>query len=80
MRKLLLIPLLALAACGESPEERNRRQDAACQSWGAKHGSPEYIQCRATLALNEDRRKDEAVTQALVAANIGVSAGGLGRR
>lgn len=54
----LLAIAVALAGC-ESEIERNARHDRTCQSYGAKPGTPEYIQCRATIHVAEVQ-KDEA--------------------
>ena len=56
---------LPLTACGDSPEEISRKRDAACREWGAKPGSPEYIQCRAILEANAIRRRRSDDTEAL---------------
>ena len=54
MRKFItgLAVALTLSAC-ESDAERALRHDQLCQSYGAKQGSPEYVNCRAVIHLTE---------------------------
>ena len=74
-----------LSGCAESPEEKAARQDALCQSYGAKPGTDQYIQCRATIHMGEviDRRARDAGQTAQVAystAIMGASAASTSRR
>lgn len=73
---------LTLSACGDSPEEISRKRDAACREWGAKPGSAEYIQCRATLEANaiRKRRQDDSDALALSVMSAGLAAGAAARR
>lgn len=57
MRKLALLSLitLTLAACQTREEwqaELDRADDARCQQYGAKRGTPGYTQCRLDIDRN----------------------------
>jgi hypothetical protein len=57
MRKLVILSIVALtlAAC-QTREERqaelDRADDARCQAFGAKRGTPAYTNCRLELERN----------------------------
>lgn len=73
---------LTVSACGDSPEEISRKRDAACREWGAKPGSPEYIQCRAILEANatRKRRSDDSDILALSVMSASMAANSLAAR
>jgi hypothetical protein len=80
MQKLLTISLLALtlAAC-QTREERqaelDRADDARCQAFGAKRGTPAYTNCRLELERN---RILEAEARRPVVVGIGGPGIGIG--
>lgn len=55
----------ALAGCANhepDPAQMAAKNDAQCQSYGAKPGSDAYVQCRVALA-NQQRQANEARRQ-----------------
>jgi hypothetical protein len=71
-----------LTGCGPSAAEVDATQDAQCTRWGAARGSSDYIQCRATLAVNYQReqRDDDNATAAGVAIGLAAGANGAVKR
>jgi hypothetical protein len=73
MRKFILLACLALplAAC-QTIEERqaeiDRADDARCQQYGAKRGTPGYTQCRLEIDRN---RAIEAQSRRPVVVGVG---------
>jgi hypothetical protein len=58
MRTLVVLAVaLAMSGC-VTPQEREamqtRADDASCQSYGAKPGSPEYVQCRTAKSQQHE--------------------------
>ncbi len=47
MKRLMVISLIALAACGPTREQLNAQDDGLCRSYGLSFGTPQYAQCRA---------------------------------
>ena len=69
---LLLLCLCSLAGC-ETEEQIAKRQvvhenaqSQKCEGWGAKKGTPEYLQCREQLN-QQDAEADNQRRQAMVA-------------
>lgn len=76
MKKLIALLLIPMVLAGCEPEqERDARHDKMCKGYGAKEGTPEYIQCRATIHLTERLQEDQ---QALAGANIAISSAAIG--
>lgn len=46
---------------GPTAEQVTATQDAQCQSFGHRKGSPGYADCRQTLYLQEERRREQAI-------------------
>lgn len=83
MRTVLLCALACvglLSACSPDDKEVDASQNAQCLNWGARLGSSEYIQCRATLAVNYRREKDNDSNSAMAGLAIGMAAGASGGR
>jgi hypothetical protein len=53
-----LIAAVIASCSGPSKKEVDASQNAQCVRWGAKLGSSDYIQCRATLAVNYQREQE----------------------
>jgi hypothetical protein len=72
MRKLILLAfILPLAACQTFEErraEQDRDDDARCQQYGAKRGTPGYTQCRLDIDRN---RAIEAQSRRPVVVGVG---------
>jgi hypothetical protein len=64
-----------LSACDPSDAEVDATQDAQCVKWGAPRGSHDYIQCRATLAVNYHREQEANDNSAAAGVAIGMAAG-----
>lgn len=70
----LFIGLMIATFTGcENEEERAARHDQMCKSYGAKEGTPEYIQCRATIHLTE-YNKEQLDAQNAMAMSVVLSA------
>jgi hypothetical protein len=62
MKNFMLIAILALAG-GCTTEQRAAEDDATCRSYGAKPGTPIYVECRMRQQeLREARRARAAAT------------------
>jgi hypothetical protein len=75
MKTLVLTSLVALTLAGcqtidERRADQDRADDARCQEYGARRGTPGYTQCRIDLDRNKaiesaNRRPTVVVTQPL---------------
>lgn len=81
-----VIIVVVAVVCGfaymasESAADKALRHDRLCISYGAKPGTPEYIQCRATLQFSENIKNNADAALALSAASLANSAASSGRR
>jgi hypothetical protein len=64
-----------LSACNPSDAEVDATQDAQCIRWGAARGSHDYIQCRATLAVNYQREQQDSSNSTAAGVAMGVAMG-----
>lgn len=75
--------LIFWSCSGPSDAEIDATQDTQCVRWGAARGSHDYIQCRATLAVNYHREQtDQSNANAAGAAMVmsGMAAAQAGSR
>jgi hypothetical protein len=70
-----LFLLIGWIISGPSDAEIDATHDAQCTRWGAKHGTAEYIQCRATLQVNYQREQRDESNSAAAGIAIGMAAG-----
>lgn len=42
-------------------ERQSAEHDTICQSWGQAKGTPGYANCRETLHMQEERRREQAI-------------------
>lgn len=61
MKNAVLLALL-LAGC-QTTEDRLASDDRQCQSYGAKIGSPVYVQCRISVDQERNARETAAIEQ-----------------
>jgi hypothetical protein len=81
MRTFLLLTTLSLALSGcqtfeEMRAEQDRADDARCQQYGAKRGTPGYTQCR--LDIDRNRAIESQSRRPVVVQTIGVQTWGVG--
>jgi hypothetical protein len=76
----IVIALGVKECSGPSDKEVDATQNAQCIRWGAKPGSSDYIQCRATLAVNYQREQDQHDNSVATGLAIGMAAGQAGSR
>ncbi|KUZ35257.1 hypothetical protein [Burkholderia territorii] len=70
-----LVALLGWVFSGPSAAEVDATHDAQCVKWGAKRGSSDYIQCRATLQVNYEREQNDNSNATAAGVALGMSAG-----
>ena len=82
MRKIALLACLGLSLAGcqtfeEMRAEQDRADDARCQQYGAKRGTPGYTQCR--LDTDRNRAIESQSRRPVVVQTWGVGFGGFCR-
>ncbi|MCA7976787.1 hypothetical protein LGM57_10690 [Burkholderia cepacia] len=74
------VAFLGWVFSGPSSAEVDATHDAQCIRWGAKRGSPEYVQCRAILQVNYQREENDDSNAAVAGAAMGMAAAAAGAR